>query len=291
MTEDGHVGKPKILYHLALGNYLVGNIEQSYRIAHKAKRSIDTAIENSIISMNNMRQMLGESDIDDLISHIIEKFPQIILLTETDNDDFDENELNFALVNQLYETTAKEAVKPQFSIDNLGYEIIMATFFGLGRTNDQLMYFDKLKGDVVSYVQGYFTSHIEDQSIANRKLYNKITNSEPTDFVDEERYILFDRLKLSEFLNEFKRQAKGKEPFTSFVDYFSIEVLKDFSYDKDFTVEDIANSNHIQDKFHELFSKKYQDRVLELRDDYSTIVQNTTESIAINWIKQNILNS
>lgn len=290
MTEDEHIGKPKILYHLALGNCLIGNIEHSYKIAHKAKRSIDTAIENSMFSMNNMRKMLGEGDIDALIDHIDEEFPQAVLFTNTDDDDFDENELDFALVNQLYETAEKEEVKPQFSIDSLNEEVLMATFFGLSRTNDELVYFDKLKGDVLSYVQGYFSSHIGDQSIANRRLANRITNSEPTDFVDEDRYVLIDRLKLSDFLEEYKKRTKGKEPFSSFVEYFSVEVLKDFTYDDDLTIEDLANSNHIQEKFHELFRQKYQNRASELRDDYSRIFQNTTKALAVNWIKQNVPN-
>jgi hypothetical protein len=290
MTEDEHVGKPKILYHLALGNYLIGNIEQSYKIAHKAKRSIDIAISNSMFSMDNMRQMLGEGDIDALINHIDDKFPQVVLFTDTDDDDFDENELDFALVNQLYETTEKEEVKPQFSIDSLNEEVLMATFFGLSRTDDELVYFDKLKGDVLSYVEGYFSSHIGDQSVANRRLANRITNSEPTDFVDEDRYVLIDRLKLSEFLEEYKKQTKGKEPFSSFVEYFSVEVLKDFTYEDDLTIDDLANSNHIQEKFHELFGQKYQSRVSELRDDYTSIFQNTTKVLAVNWIKQNVPN-
>ncbi len=291
MTEDEHVGKPKILYHLALGNYLIGNIEKSYKIAHKAKRSIDIAINNSMFSMDNMRQMLGEGDIDALINHIDDKFPQAVLFTDTDDDDFDENELDFALLNQLYETIEKEEVKPQFSIDSLNEEVLMATFFGLSRTNDELVYFDKLKGDVLSYVQGYFSSHIGDQSIANRRLVNKITNSEPTDFVDEDRFVLIDRLKLSEFLEEYKKQTKGKEPFYSFVEYFSVEVLKDLTYDNDLTIDDLANSNHLQNKFHELFGQKYQSRVSELREDYTRIFQNTTKALAVNWIKQNIPNT
>src|SRR5690606_32977845 len=150
---------------------------------------------------------------------------------------------------------------------------LMATFFGLSRTNDEMVYFDKLKGDVLTYVQGYFSSHIGDQSLANRRLANRITNREPTDFVDEDRYVLIDRLKLSEFLEEYKKQTKGKEPFSSFVECFSIEVLEDFTHDDDLTIDDLANSNRIQEKFHELFGQKYQSRVLELRDDYTNIFQ------------------
>ena len=288
MTEDEHIGKPKILYFLALGNYIIGNIEQSYRIANKAKRSIDTAIENSVFNMHNMREMLGEDDIDTLINHINENFPQVVIFTDADNDDFDENKLDFENVNQLYETKENTEIKPQFAIDSLSEDVLMATFEGLSRTNDELVYFDKLKGDVLSYVEGYFSSHIGDQSIANRQLANKITNGEPTDFVDEDRYLLIDRLNLSNFLKEYKKQAGGKEPFASYVDYFSVEVLKNFTYDEDLTIEDLANSNHIQQEFHEIFVKKYQNRILELRDDYSTIFNNTTKSLSLNWIKQNI---
>jgi len=290
MTEEGNIGKPKTLYHLALGNYIIGQIERSYKIAHKAKRSIDIAIENSMISMNNMRNMLGEDDIDALINHIEDKFSELVLFTDTDDDEFDENDLDLSRLNQLYPTVVEKEFDPQFSVDNLDDDVLMATFFGLSRTNDELVYFDKLKGDVLSYVQGYFSSQIGDQSIANRRLANRIINGEPTDFVDEERFILIDRMKLTDFLTEFKKQSQRKEPFNSFVDYFSTEILKEFTYDKVISIEDLANSNQIQEKFHEMFGKKYQNRALELRNDYINIFQETQRALALRWIKGNVLN-
>jgi hypothetical protein len=291
MTEEEDIGKPKILYSLALGNLYIGQVEQSYKIAHKAKRSIDTAIASSMFSMNNMRQMLGEDNIDALINHIDDKYPQLVSFTDIDDDDFDENELDFSLVSKLYKTEDKPEVKPQFSVDTLSEEVIFATFSGQGRTNDELIYFDKLKGNVLSHVQGYFSSLIGDQSIQNRRLANRITNNEPTDFVDEDRYILIDRLLLTDFLTEFKKQTNNKEPFYSFVDYFSIEVLKDFTYNEDLKFEDLPCSNHIQQKFHELFSKKHTDKIQALRNDYTTIFENTCKSLALNWIKQNVFSN
>lgn len=44
MSEDEDIAKPKTLYFLALGNLHIGQIAQSYRIAHKAKRSIDMSL-------------------------------------------------------------------------------------------------------------------------------------------------------------------------------------------------------------------------------------------------------
>lgn len=145
MTEENNIGKPKVLYHLALGNYVIGQIEQSYKIAHKAKRSIDIAIENSMFFMDNMREILGEADIDALISHIDEKFPQSVLHINTEDEYFDENELDFSRLNQLYQTADKEEIEPEFSIDDLDDEVLLAIFFGLSRTNNELVYFDKLK--------------------------------------------------------------------------------------------------------------------------------------------------
>jgi len=177
---------------------------------------------------------------------------------------------------------------PQFSINNLSDQVLFATFYGLSRTDEELIYFDKQKGDVLKYVQGFFCSLIEDQSIVRKNLADKIINDEPSDFVDENRYILIDRLKLPDFLNEYKKQTGGKEPFCSFVDDFSTQVLKEFSYYDNLTIDDIANSVHIQEKFHDFFKKKYQNRFLELREDYSVIFHNTQEALAVNWIKKNI---
>lgn len=289
MAEDEHLGKPQILYYLALGNLMIGNVEQSFKVAHKAKRSIDTVIRNSKISLNNMRQAFSEDGIDSLINHISQKYPEFVLFTDTEDDDFDVNELDFSHVSKLYQSIEKQEVKPQFSINSLDEEVIKATFMGLTRTNEQLIYFDKFKGDVLSYLQGYFSSHIGDQSVANRRLANRITNNEMYDLADEDRYILIDHLRLTEFLNEYKIQTKRKEPFSSFVDYFSEEVIKDL-HDKDLTIDNLFVSSYIQEKFHEIFDKKYQDRVLELRDDYTNIFESTCKSVAINWIKNKILN-
>lgn len=287
MTEDGHIAKPKILYLLALGNLYIGQVEQSYKVAHKAKKNIDMAIESSILSFDNMRQTLGEGNIDDLINHIEERYPQVVMYIDPEDDDFDENDLDFSLVNGIYQTADKKEVKPQFSFDNLNEEVLFATFLGLARDEEELVYFDKLKGDVVCYVQGYFSSLIGDQSISNRQLLNKITNNAPFDHVDEDRYILIDRLLLTEFLAEYKNQTKGKEPFSSFTNFFSVEILEDFSNHT--AISDLACSQYVLEKFHEFFNQKYQNRINELIDDYTNYFESTYHALAINWIKSKVL--
>jgi hypothetical protein len=283
ITQNEDAAKPKTLYFLALGNYVIGNIEQSYRIAFKAKRSVDVAIEKSVFSMDNMRSLLGEDEIDELIGHITENFPEIVSFT----DDFDENDLNFEKVDLLYKTKESTKIKSQLLIEELPQDVLFATFIGLSRNGDELIYFDRKKGDVLSYVQGYFSSHLGHQSIENRALVYKITNNEPKDFVDEERYILIERLRLSDFLFEYKKQANGKEPFSSYVDYFSVEVLKGFTEKKNVKIKDLLNTNYIQKEFHECFSKKYQNRILDLEEDHLKIFDNTVTSLALKWIHEN----
>ena len=290
MIEETDIGRPKVLYFLALGNYLIGNIDKSYMIAYKAKRSIDIAIENSMITMNNMRQMIGENDIDMLIKHLEDKFSHIIMHVPNDDDDFDENEMDFTNVNKLYETKDEKVIKANYTIDDLSKDVIMATFSGMNRTNDELVYFDKSKGNVLMYVQGYFSPMTGDQSISNRILANRITSGEPNDFVDETKHVLIDRLLLSDFLNEFTSIANGKEPFASFEEIFTREILKDYSgYDEHITINDLTFTNHTQEKFHNVFSEKYQDRIYELKNDYVKIFETACENIAKNWIRNKIL--
>jgi hypothetical protein len=289
LIDEDDFGKPKTLFLLAIGNFMIGNLELSYKIAYKAKRCVKKAISNSPFSSPNLKEMIGENEIIGLIKHIEKNFSQQVMFVDILDDDFDENILDFKYVNKLYNQADVVNIKPNFTIETLSEEILIATFTGLSRTNDELIYFDKLNGDVVSYVNGYFSSLLGDQSISNRRLANRITNNEPVDLIDEDRFILIDRLILSDFLDEFKKQSKDKEPFLSFVDYFATEILKDYSYDDKLTINDLVFINHTQKKFHAQFEKKYQNDFFTLEKEYIEIFENACKASSINWIKNNIL--
>ena len=115
-------------------------------------------------------------------------------------------------------------------------------------------------------------------------------NKEPIELVDEDRYILIDRLLLIDFLKEYKKQSKTKEPFFSFTDYFSLEILKNFNNNEKLNIVDLTVSSYIQEKFYELFKEKYNDQLIELKRDYIEIFNNTCKSLAIKWIEINIFN-
>jgi len=288
ITENDSIVKPKSLYFLALGNYRIGQIVKAYKIAHKAKKSIDTAILNSPISMDNIREFLGEEDINTLIHHIENSHRDVVINASLDDSNLNENEIDFSLLDRNSVSSSKKDVVPEFSIDNLNKEVVIATFFGMGRNDDELIYFDKLKGDVLCYVQGYFSSQVGDQTIANRKLADKISNHEPHDYLDEERYILLDRLPLSEFLKEFKKQAEDNETFLSYANYFDKKILEDFKFAGFVSTDQIVNNPEIQKKFHKLFVENHQNQVEELKEDYTNIWQKASNNLAINWIETNI---
>ena len=95
---------------------------------------------------------------------------------------------------------------------------------------------------------------------------------------------------LIDCLNEFTSVANGKEPFASFGEFFSDEILKDYSdYDEDITINDLTFTNHTQEKFHKVFSEKYQDRIYELKNDYVKIFETTCDNLAKNCIRNKIL--
>ena len=290
IDDDNEMAKPKILYFLALGNYFIGQVEQAYKIAHKAKRSLDTATQNSIFVMDNMREMLGEKDIEELIEHIESKYFNQIESIDIDDDDFDENILDFSRLHLIYKSENKDDIEPSYEFDEINEELLAATFYGMCRTNDELIYFDKLKGDVLSYVEGFLSSHIGDQSASNRRLTNRITNGDNPDYVDEDRYLLIDRLRLSEFLDEMKSNSHDNELLLSFIDEFSISIIQDFKYDKDLTLDDLACSNHILNKFLENFRFYANRNYSDVSDEFYEIMNNSQHSLAKSWIKKNVFN-
>lgn len=289
-NDENNVLKPKILYFLALGNYLIGQVGQAYRIAYKAKRSIDFAMQSSVFVMDNMRQMLGEKDIEDMIAHIESNYFWEIESIDIEDDDFDENILDFSNLHQIYKSEQKEEIVPTFEIEELSDELLSATFYGMCRTNDELIYFDKLKGDVLGYVEGFLSSHLGDQNVLNNRLSNRIIYRDNPDYIDEDRYILIDQLPLSEFLDEIKSNSQNNDTYLSFVEEFSITILEDFKYYDDLSLDDLGCSKHILYKFLELFRFYCNNNYYEVSNEFYKIINNSQHSLARSWIKKKISN-
>jgi len=290
IIQINDLSKPRALYNLGLGNYLAGNTVMAYKLLNKASRSLEPAINNSSLRMDNMSKMLGEDDINNLINYIETNFSELLLFTDSFDDDFDENELDLSKINSIYPTITKDiGYTSDFTLKKITDEMLEATFVGMSRNRDSMVYFDKVKGDVVIFVEGYFSSLLGNQEKSNIKLASRISNNDPIDFVDENRFILINQLFLKDFLLEYEEQTELREPFFSFPNLFKDEILKEFSYNENITVSDLYFNNHIQQKFHQIFSKHYASRALELKEYYSILFKNTCNKLALLWIKKHIL--
>lgn len=164
-------------------------------------------------------------------------------------------------------------------------ELLIAISSAMSRNNDELIYFDKKKNDVVMYVNGYFSSMIDNQEFANRDLLAKIQIGTPKDYFDEGRYILIEKISLKEFLEEYKVQTKGEEPFLGFAELFGYELLQiHFQTQPNLNINDISLNFNNQDIFHKLFSDRYKDDAELLGEKYSSIFNNTLDNLAINYL-------
>lgn len=282
MTEDGDIGKPQALYFLSLGNIFVGNLRNSYLIALKAKRAIPLARERSIVAMNSWP---GEDKIDGIIQHLEKKYPQLLQIKQ--ETEIDENELDFSNVDLLYPKSPNE--KEDFSfidLKDLDEETHFAVFSGMGRDHDALVYFDRIAGDVLSYVEGYFSSFFGDQSEAGRILVDKITSHAPTDYIDENRYMLIPRLGLTDFLNEFKNAVKGEPLFIRFINTFSKNILDDFEGNEDVkSTDDLVFSDSMREKFMNLFESEVVSNNPNSATLFERYFGETSIAISSKWIK------
>lgn len=288
LTVDGDIAKPQTLYHVAYGYFILGDLEMAYKVAWKAKRAIPLARQNSFISMSVWP---GENNINEIIAFIEERHPDISERIDVDDIDFDENNIDFEYLYSIYGAPAENKITPEFNRSNLTKELLSATFGGMSANDEHEIYFDKLKGDVLQLVEGYLTSTLGDQSAGNRRLVERITNGEPPDYIDENRYIQLHSVDLKTFLEEYRLQSMGKEPFYSFTFQFAEEMIEKISEYEELEEAGISFNFFMTKEFGNSFTEKYPDRVATLGADYSRIFENTCNSLARKWIEKEIFNS
>lgn len=280
-TSETEVGKPQALYFLALGNCYLGNLEAAYIIVNRAKETIPLVKKASIISMDVWP---GEEKINEMIGFLKTKYP-LLANVDTNNPKFDINYIDKTRVDLIYpEKNANDVQIQLIEMSDLDDEIRLAVFGGMGRNNDDLVYFDKVGGDVLSYVQGYFSSHLGDQTETLKALSNKIMSNLPTDYVDEERYILIPRLILTDFINEFRNNTTDSV-LTEFVDYFSKEAVKRFeTYGDIQSTDDLAFSEHFRGEFFQMFNDKYLDKVPQHEEELIRCYEQTGINLSSKWL-------
>jgi len=174
-----------------------------------------------------------------------------------------------------------------FTINDLDESVFFNVLVGMMRDWDEYIYFDKLTGDVLHHVQGYFV--VMNKNIdgsQNRILKNRIETFDERDFVDEDRHVLIDKLMLPAFLSEWKFISQGEEPFSSLPDFF----VEDFNQ-KEHIEGRLADTFHLNDFTVREFCKFFLNRhghSLELKEKFPKIMDSCNISLGRKWVLRNI---
>jgi hypothetical protein len=108
------------------------------------------------------------------------------------------------------------------SLKDLDKSIFSNVVVGMQRDWDEYIYFDKLTGNILRHIEGYFM--IMNKNIdgsQNHILKERIKQFDEPDYIDESRHILIDKMGLINFLCEWEDIAsKEHEPFAGIIDDF-----------------------------------------------------------------------
>tara|TARA_Y100000385_G_scaffold288479_2_gene355183 strand:+ start:47 stop:628 length:582 start_codon:yes stop_codon:yes gene_type:complete len=107
-----------------------------------------------------------------------------------------------------------------FNIQDLDTSIFLNVVVGMQRDWDEYIYFDKLTGNVLHHVEGYFVIMNKNlDGSQNKILKERILQFDETDSIDESRHILIDKMGLVTFLCEWADIAsKEYKPFADLVE-------------------------------------------------------------------------
>ena len=141
-----------------------------------------------------------------------------------------------------------------FSIQDLDNSIFLNVVVGMQRDWDEYIYFDKLTGNVLYHVEGYFVIMNKNlDGSQNQILKERSEQFDKPDYIDESRHILIDKMRLVEFLCEWEDIAnKEHKPFADLGQDF-VEDFNKRNYKK-------ANKWNYNTFTHREFAKFYLNR-------------------------------
>lgn len=285
MTQSGDIAKPQALYSLAYGNLIIGNIERAYVLVNKAFKELDVSKKQSMLKMDVWP---GEDKITELLSLLNESYPNLQRFSNIKNEGFDENYLDFSNIPLLFESDNTVAYETYLKVDSISNDVLTMVFTAMLRYEEDLIYFDKIRGEPLAYVEGYFVSSSGDQTLNNRMLANKIMNNSPSDLVDEDRHILIPRLICSDFIDEFRTITSDEKTYYEFADTFTKEIIKSYKDSEVKTLKDLYLTNHTLDFFFNCFKEKFAKGDMVMMRDFDNMMAITSNTVAKRWI-QNIV--
>ena len=162
-------------------------------------------------------------------------------------------------------------------------ELLECVFAATGRNDEKKIYYNRETNDVQEDVEGYLTSHMtSDQSAENRRLANRIMNSDSTDSVIEGLHFLIPRLTLSTFLETFIEYADGNVELLDFIDEFESSIIEE-SVDYVDTIEDLVFSEGVSKSLFTKLEKWYRNNDFDI-EVLKEIINRTRNSISTDFL-------
>jgi hypothetical protein len=158
-------------------------------------------------------------------------------------------------------------------------ELLECVFSAMGRDDDTKIYYNRETNDVQQEVEGYLSSHMtSDHSAENRRLADRIMNSDSSDPIIEGLHFLIPRLALSNFLEKFTESADGNDELIEFVEEFETVIMEEYGDYVD-SIEELVFSESVSNSFFTELDKWYRNNDFDI-DELKEIINTTRTSIS-----------
>ena len=158
-------------------------------------------------------------------------------------------------------------------------ELLECVFSAMGRDDDTKIYYNRETNDVQQEVEGYLSSHMtSDHSAENRRLADRIMNSDSSDPIIEGLHFLIPRLALSNFLEKFIESADGNDELIEFVEEFETVIMEEYGDYVD-SIEELVFSESVSESFFTELDKWYRNNDFDI-DELKEIINTTRTSIS-----------
>ena len=189
-------------------------------------------------------------------------------------------------------------IKP-FDIDRLfiiqnyfSEEIIEWVFLGMKRKDNINIYYHKQLKIVQQDVEGYLSSYMtEDQSTENRKIINKIQNSEIKDEIIQNIHFLIPQLALIKYKCCFLENAKSFEltDLEEFINDFD-EYIFEIYQELDISIDDLKFDEIVSKEFFMFLDQWKKDNFYDVdiikTKKLNQIILHTKQDIVIEYLKE-----
>lgn len=162
-------------------------------------------------------------------------------------------------------------------------ELLQCVFWAMQSSDDITIYYNRETNDVQQEFNGYLSSYFNsDQSAENRKLADRIMNSDTTDPIIEGLHFIIPQLALTTFLEKFTEYAKGSGKLLKLINEFESSIMEEYGDIVD-SIEDLKFS---QDVLEIIFTEI--DKFLSNKEGDITVINEiftqTGNSIALDFL-------